>query len=1706
MARRRTTTTARTLRTLSEFPSGTKRPTRSSLLGATALVALVGWGVFAFTTPAGAQLPTGGTVVGGTATINTGPNQVTVNQTSNRGVIDWRSFSIGQGSRVDFRQPGASSVTLNRVTGPDPSVIAGQLTANGQIVLVNGAGIVFANGAQVNVGALVASTANISNPQRFMAGGDVTFDVPSSNANAGVVNAGTITVRDGGLVGLVGNMAANNGVINARLGRVTIGGAETFTVDLAGDGLINFQIGQPVSRQPVDAQGRKVPLASNTGTINADGGVVTMTARAAGSVVDNVVNVGGAVRAQAVSEEGGVLVLGGEDGGTVNITGKLDVSGKAPGQRGGLVMATAKGGKVKVAATAVIDASGDSGGGRVNVGGSYQGKGPIANAGNVTVEPGAKVNADATGQGTGGTVIVWSDNATVFCGTITARGGPQGGNGGFAEVSGKKRLDYRGSTDLRAPLGTVGTLLLDPSDIVIQATGVDDTSGTGGDPNTISGNGATSILLVGTLQSALNDANVIVDASGGPGTVTGTITVVDPFSIPSGRTLTLTAPGAISIQAAISTPGSANLTINSTASTITSNAAGTISLGNGTLTATAAGTIDLIAPVAAAVFVFSSASGSVELLNGGNSISAIQGGGGTVVNIISSTPMEVRPGGITAGTFVFLTSTAGQFVVNGNVTSNGVSGELVSITSTGAGGFGIRLNGVTISGPSIRLNAPAGDITQTGGSVVTSGVLNVDAAGTVQLTSPTNDVGFIFGSAGTHFRYVDANNVTLGVVENPGTSSFVVRGITMGAGGYLDIAASGVAIAAETGFVPFEPARIGTAPGSVDNPTGVVVLRPTTAGAPMVIGGTSGTNLTDAVLANAIRSGTLRIGSIGRAAGTTLGGVATAAESAAGTITVQGLNLTGTGSAVQTLVLESGATGTAITQTADPLLVNTLATATLANGNVNLSGGSGLNEIGTVAHIVRISDTEVGAATGIYSVDVRFGVTIASLGSGTLPLVGLRSSGTTPGLPANTAILAGSVSVDSGSGVLQIDNAIATSGGNVTLTASPGSIVSGPGGTIDTGSGTLSMSAGSGSINLNAAPVAAGVVNFTATGGPVSLTNFGNAISAVATAPSSASSTAVGAAVHIVSTLPLTVASGGITANFVVTIASAGQLVVNGSIGATGGIGLSGLRGVLQTAGTVSSPSSVVLEAGPGASIIQTGGNIVTGLLIASAGADVQLASPANDADVLLGSAGANFRYVDIDDILLDRITIGAGGYVDIAASTITLPPPASIGGLLGSSAEVSDNPTGVVVLRPATAGTPMVIGGTGGTGLTEAALAAGIRTGTLRIGSIGRAAGTVLGGATTATEAGAGTISIAGLNLAASAINTLVLESSAAGVAIGQTGGLTVANLLAAATGSGSVELTLPGANTVRNIAGVAGGDFRLINAGTVTVPAGGVGGDNLVPAVQGVQAGPASTLELAIGSGDIVINAPLSAPGGLVLLRRVAGATGSEIILNGTSFDIGAGSPNLVVLDLTGSSALSPGNFTTLMSSMTPASGTSPIAAGPNPDGGIVLNGVNAGNATMYLVGGAGSSIGGSGTFGLLGVYVPHSNPIALTGSVRQIDPAPAHSVAAGFSEPFDASILASFYVRRTGEVVPAQTFNTCPIASGFCGTEITPAVEWWPDEPGTSVGAPGTRRIDFVTDHSVPTPLTLSSIILVNQGNEYFFNVGEEERRQRAARGGK
>ena len=178
--------------------------------------------------------PTGGQVVGGTATITTpNANSTQIKQSSQNAVINWQQFSVGANQYVQFLQPNSSAVILNRVIGNNPSSIFGDITANGQVFLINPNGILFGRGAVLDVSGLVAGTQDISTPD-FMAS-NYRFVKGSGAPDASVINQGAISIAKNGYVVLAGDYVENDGVINAQSGRVLLaaGGATTLTLDKA---------------------------------------------------------------------------------------------------------------------------------------------------------------------------------------------------------------------------------------------------------------------------------------------------------------------------------------------------------------------------------------------------------------------------------------------------------------------------------------------------------------------------------------------------------------------------------------------------------------------------------------------------------------------------------------------------------------------------------------------------------------------------------------------------------------------------------------------------------------------------------------------------------------------------------------------------------------------------------------------------------------------------------------------------------------------------------------------------------------------------------------------------------------------------------------------------------------------------------------------------------------------------------------------------------------------------------------------------------------------------------------------------------------------------------------------------------------------------------------------------------------------------------
>ena len=169
--------------------------------------------------------PTGGMVVAGGASIAQSATTTTIDQASQRAAINWQSFNVGASKRVTFAQPSASAVALNRVTGPDPSQIAGRIDANGQIVLGQpGRGDVL-QGRAGQRAEFDRHPANIT--EREFHGRQAWCSTSRAIQTRAVVNAGTITVKQAGLAALVAPRVANPASSTRELGHVVLAGAKT---------------------------------------------------------------------------------------------------------------------------------------------------------------------------------------------------------------------------------------------------------------------------------------------------------------------------------------------------------------------------------------------------------------------------------------------------------------------------------------------------------------------------------------------------------------------------------------------------------------------------------------------------------------------------------------------------------------------------------------------------------------------------------------------------------------------------------------------------------------------------------------------------------------------------------------------------------------------------------------------------------------------------------------------------------------------------------------------------------------------------------------------------------------------------------------------------------------------------------------------------------------------------------------------------------------------------------------------------------------------------------------------------------------------------------------------------------------------------------------------------------------------------------------
>lgn len=461
-------------------------------------------------------LPSGAEVVEGVININQAGTVMTIDQLTERGIINWQTFNIGADATVNFNLLwGPNAVTLNNVLGGSSSQILGNLTSNGQLILSNPNGIYFGPMASVDAGSLVASVHSITK-EDFLSG---KYHFTRDGAVGSVVNEGNLSAGLGGYVALLAPEVRNSGVIVAKRGTVALASGENIDLMLDGN---NTLIGLRTTASVIDG------LVANQQAVLAPGGLIILSVNAAsrlqGAVINNtghleadsLVNVRGKIYLEALNgdvlQQGKVSAPGGQitvksdsayfgdgmtavsdpsgKGGLLDIEtssqfdavarhtfdasgvegGKIKIDG---GEKGSQMISSTlkadgsggKGGDIQITASeasllgASVSVDGVVEGGSISLGGEWQGTGRLRHAYRIFVNAISRLSARAS-AGKGGSIAVWSTESTLFSGEANASGVSQGGQ---IETSSKGDLGLNGK--LIAGMG--GKVLLDPKNLII---------------------------------------------------------------------------------------------------------------------------------------------------------------------------------------------------------------------------------------------------------------------------------------------------------------------------------------------------------------------------------------------------------------------------------------------------------------------------------------------------------------------------------------------------------------------------------------------------------------------------------------------------------------------------------------------------------------------------------------------------------------------------------------------------------------------------------------------------------------------------------------------------------------------------------------------------------------------------------------------------------------------------------------------------------------------------------------------------------------------------------------------------------------------------------------------------------------------------------------------------------------------------------------
>ncbi|MEP4547349.1 MAG: filamentous hemagglutinin N-terminal domain-containing protein [Saccharospirillum sp.] len=389
--------------------------------------------------------PVGGTVESGSATISQSGQHTQIDQSSQSAIVGWEQFDVGISETVTFAVPNASSITLNQIYDQNPSQILGQVSSNGRLILANPNGLYFGSGSNLNVGALIATTSDVELV-------DDTLLMHGASTSAGINHQGAVNAS-GSVAYYSPRLDLSGSIIAA--GDIHLSNHTSGTITLSETG-IGFEVSDSGERA-LDQQGINV-----TGSVRSDGGYIGIETAAVNGLYDAALNVEGMISADSLVTDGGKVELT-ASAGTALVTGDVSAS-SATGTGGDIRVA---GDLVQLTEDSTVSANGASGGGVVYIGGGWDYTSGPDIARRTVLNANTDVSADATENGDGGDVWIWSEEQTVVQGELSVRGVGPDGDGGFVETSSLGQLVVENAPDLGSDTGSHGEWLLDPQRVYI---------------------------------------------------------------------------------------------------------------------------------------------------------------------------------------------------------------------------------------------------------------------------------------------------------------------------------------------------------------------------------------------------------------------------------------------------------------------------------------------------------------------------------------------------------------------------------------------------------------------------------------------------------------------------------------------------------------------------------------------------------------------------------------------------------------------------------------------------------------------------------------------------------------------------------------------------------------------------------------------------------------------------------------------------------------------------------------------------------------------------------------------------------------------------------------------------------------------------------------------------------------------------------------